>query len=55
MDHRRSFIIFKDAVILTNFVDRRRQDFHIAELGLMPHNPGEGFAVNWEIFISLLP
>lgn len=44
-------IMFKAAAILTNFVHRRRQDFNIAELGLLPGNEDgqdDGYAVNWD-------
>jgi hypothetical protein len=40
-------IMFKAAAILTNFVHRRRQDFHIEELGIMQEGVDDDFAGNW--------
>jgi hypothetical protein len=39
--------MFAAAATLTNFVHRRRQDFNIAELGVLPQNDDEGYAINW--------
>ena len=40
--------MFRAVATLKNFVHRRRQNFEIAELGLLDNLEGDGCANNWE-------